>query len=179
MDSNSDDTWPFLFCIRQKDLSRREARQTFFKISNGRKVARMAPISMIFGAIESRRCQLNFEEFPHRRTNFRDDENVEKLSRKVRKSLPGSVFERKTKWKWPYSLGTHFHPSERRPGHHQVSGQSQKQSKWNIAESYDHFYFVLRQKSHAGQTFSNFSRILFEVSVLTKTFSTAPKFCKS
>ena len=36
--------WPFLFCIRQKDLSRREARQTFFEISNGRKVARIAPI---------------------------------------------------------------------------------------------------------------------------------------
>ena len=84
--------WPFLFCIRQKDLSRWEARQTFFKISNGRKVARMAPISMIFGPIGLRRCQLNFEQFPRRQTNFRDDENVEKLSRKVRKSLPGLRF---------------------------------------------------------------------------------------
>ena len=52
--------------MRQMDLSRRKARQTFFKISNGRKVARMAPTSMIFGPIEWRRCQLNLETFPRR-----------------------------------------------------------------------------------------------------------------
>ena len=88
---------PFLFCIRQQDLSRREARQTFFKISNGRKVPRMAPISMIFGPIESHQCQLNFEEFPRCRKKIRADENVEKLSRKVRKSLPGLRFPHENK----------------------------------------------------------------------------------
>ena len=57
----------------------------------------MAPISTIFGPNESRRCQLKFEKISGRRTNVRDDENFEKLSRKVRKSLPEVRFRTKNK----------------------------------------------------------------------------------
>ena len=52
----------------------------------------MAPIETIFGPNESQRCQLKFEKFLGQRKNFREGENFEKLSRKVRKSWPGEAF---------------------------------------------------------------------------------------
>ena len=83
--------WPFLFCTRLGDLDKPVNQANFFKISNGRKIARMAPILTILGRFRSRRCKLNFAKFSRRQKNFRDDQNVEKLSRKIRKTFPKSL----------------------------------------------------------------------------------------
>ena len=55
----------------------------------------MAPILTIFGPTKSRRSQLHFEKVWCRRTNFRDDENIEQRA-KFEKVCPASVSKRKT-----------------------------------------------------------------------------------
>ena len=54
------------------------------QISNGPKIARMAPISTIFGLFRSQRCQLQFPKFARRRKRIREGENVENLCEKIR-----------------------------------------------------------------------------------------------
>ena len=46
-----------------------------FQFSNGSKIARMAPISMIFGQNWSRRSKFFFPKFSRGRKKFHDDEN--------------------------------------------------------------------------------------------------------
>ena len=59
---------------------RRKAKQdNILETSNGRKIARTAPISTIFGPIESRRCQLNLQIKSSCRKTFREGENIENL----------------------------------------------------------------------------------------------------
>ena len=43
-------------------ISQEEKQDNILETSNGRKIARTAPISTIFGSIESRRCQLNLKK---------------------------------------------------------------------------------------------------------------------
>ena len=51
--------WPFLFCIRLGNLGKTEPGK-LFRNFKWLRIARMAPISTIFGPNESQRCQLKF-----------------------------------------------------------------------------------------------------------------------
>ena len=80
--------WPFLFCIRLGNLGKTEPGKLFrnFKWLKNREDGSDFDD---FGLNESQCCQLKFENWAVG--------NVEKLSQKVRESLPGSIFERKAK----------------------------------------------------------------------------------
>ena len=69
--------WPFLFCTRLGDLDKPGGRANFSEISNGPKIARMAPISKIIWRNRSQRRKPSFEKvFCTTRLQKDDNENV-------------------------------------------------------------------------------------------------------
>ena len=89
-------------------------QDTFFETSNCRKIARMAPISTIFGPIESRRCQLNLQKQITPSKNFSRGGKKSKNFAKSSKKLSRFPFRAKNKIetaKWRPSSAVLWHRS--------------------------------------------------------------------
>ena len=84
------DIWPFLFCTLLGDLDKPGGQANFFEISNGRKISRMALISMIFGSIETRWCKLKLYFFRAVETNSARAKTSKNFRKKFEKEDFGS-----------------------------------------------------------------------------------------
>ena len=90
-------TWPFLFCIRLGYLGETELGKLFRNVKWLKNREDGSDFDD-FGPNESQRCQLKFDSFlGGRQKTFCEGENVETLSRKVRKICPVFRFGRETK----------------------------------------------------------------------------------
>ena len=130
------------------------SQANFFEISNGWKIARMAPILTIFGPNESQRCQLKFEKNWAVEKNSARAKTSKNFREKFEKVVPCTVSGEK----------------QNRNGHIMNEGKCNSMLaqyfRWseNMA-----FLFVFRPKRNTGQLFRTFRESF-------STFSPSRKF---